>query len=255
MGRIHYKLKKRFYRLKAFRRKGFGVHSPFAFHLIVNVIEAKLSYYAFGQLLPYRKIVMNALKSKIEVSDIGRDLANKYKEEIQNIKASESLDRLLFRLMNFWQPKRSAYFGDGVGFSLAYMAKLDSRNDISWLGRGDVFREYSDDLLKNYIGIKNYKSVNFSNILAKEPEFDFFVFSENTSEEILSDFICNSERILTTNCMIIIQNPHRNDAINLFWNQMKTGELNSVSLDLFHMGILILRHGMQKQDYVRKYRF
>lgn len=255
MGRIHYKLKKRFYRLKAFRRKGFGVHSPFTFHLIVNVIEAKLSYYAFGQLFPCRKIVVKALKSKNQASDIGKDLAKKYKEEIQNIKSSESLDRLLFRLMNFWRPKKSAYFGDGVGLSIAYMAKLDSRNDILWLGRGDVFREYSDDLFKNVIGIKNYKSVNFSNILKEKPEFDFLVFSENTSEEILSDFVCNSKRILTTNCMIIIQNPHRNDTINIFWNKMKKAEQNYVSLDLFHMGILILREGLQKQDYVRKYRF
>lgn len=255
MGRIHYKLKKRLYRLKAFRRKGFGVHSPFIFHLIVNVIEAKLSYYAFGQLFPYRKIVVNALKSKIEVRDIGKDLAKKYKEEIQNIKSSESLDRLLFRLMNFWRPKKSAYFGDGVGFSLAYMAKLDSRNEVLWLDRGEVFGEYSDDLFQNYMGIKNYKSVSYSNILEEKPDFDFLVFSENTSEEILSGFVNNSERMLANNCMIVIQNPHSNDAVNLFWNQMKKAELISVSLDLFHMGILILREGMQKQDYVRKYRF
>ncbi|MFA9370612.1 MAG: hypothetical protein ACERIH_02795 [Labilibaculum antarcticum] len=255
MGRIHYKLKKRFYRLKAFRRKGFGVHSPFTFHLIVNVIEAKLSYYAFGQLFPYRKIIVNALKSKMELDDIDKDLVKKYKEEIQIIKSSEAHDRLLFRLMNFARPKRSAYFGDGVGLSIAYMAKLDSRNEVSCLGRGDVFREYSDDIFQNYMGINNYKSLDYNSILEKKPDFDFLVFSENTSEKILSDFVCNSERILAKNGMIVIQHPHRNDSIHRFWNQMKKAERISVSLDLFHMGILILREGMQKQDYVRKYRF
>jgi hypothetical protein len=255
MGRIHYKLKKRLYRLKASRRKGFGVHSPFTFHLIVNVIEAKLIYYAFGQLFPYRKIVVNALKSKVNDGDVIKDLAKRYKEEIQNIKSTEALDRLLFRLMNFWKAKKSAYFGDGVGFSMAYMAKLDSRNDVSWFDRGEVFKEYSDDLFQNYMGIKNYKTVNYGNILEDKPDFDFLVFSENTSDEIISDFVDNSERLLAKNCMIVIQNPHKNDAINLFWKQLKKLERVSVSLDLFHMGILISRDGMQKQDYVRKYRF
>lgn len=255
MGRIHYKLKKRLYRLKAFRRKGFGVHSPFVFHMIVNVIEAKLSYYAFGQLFPYRKIVVNALKSKIEEGDVSKGLVKKYKEEIQNIKSSESLDRLLFRLMNFWRSKKAAYYGDGLGFSMVYMAKLDSRNYISWMGRVDVFGEYSDDLFQNYMGIKNYKRVSHNNILEEKPNFDFVVFSENTREEILSDFVGSCERLLAKDCMIVVQNPHKSDAINLFWRQMKKAERVAVSLDLFHMGILISRDGMQKQDYVRKYRF
>ncbi|WP_461632923.1 hypothetical protein [Labilibaculum euxinus] len=255
MGRIRYKLKKRLYRLKAFRRKGFGIHSPFTFHLIVNVIEAKLSYYAFGQLFPYRKIIVNALKSKLEDGEISKDLAKKYKEEIQIIKSTEVLDRLLFRLMNFWHAEKSAYFGEGIGFTLAYMAKLDSRNSVACLDRGGVLSEYSDDIFRNYMGIQNYKSFNYNEILKQNPKYDFLVFSENTRKEILSDFILNYELLLADNCMIVIQNPHKNDTISLFWKQMKKLERISVSLDLFHLGILISKDGMQKQDYVRKYRF
>ncbi|MBL4559460.1 MAG: hypothetical protein COC06_04720 [Bacteroidales bacterium] len=255
MGRIQYQLKKRLYRLKAYRRKGFGVHSPFTFHLIANVIEAKLQYYAFAQLFPYRKIVVKALKSKIKDADFDKSLVKRYKEEVQNLESSESVDRLIFRLMNFWNPKTPAYFGDGIGFTMSYMAKVDSRINVSCLGRGELFSEYSDDLFKNYLGIQNYKSLNYSDIHKINQVFDFLVFSENTSAEILSDFIQNNERLLTKNYMLIIQNPHKNESIKLFWNELKKVEGITVSLDLFHMGILISRDGMQKQNYVRKYRF
>ncbi|PKQ65452.1 hypothetical protein BZG02_00140 [Labilibaculum filiforme] len=255
MGRIHYKLKKRLYRLKAFRRKGFGVHSPFTFHLIVNVIEAKLTYYAFGQLFPYRKIIANALKNKLENNEVEKSLIKKYKEEIQIVKSTEGLDRLLFRLMNFWQAKKAAYCGGGIGLSIVYMAKLDSRKEIACLDRGDVFATYSDDLFQNYMEFRNLKNFDYQEILKENPNFDFLVFSENTSSEILSDFLQNYEHLLAGKCMVVVQNPHKNDAINQFWRQMKKLERISVSLDLFYLGILISREGMQKQDYVRKHRF
>lgn len=255
MGRIKYQLKKRLYRLKAYRRKGFGVHSPFTYHLIANVIEAKLHYYAFTQLSPYRKIVVKALKSKLKEDHFDKSLAKRYKEEVQHIESSDSIDRLIFRLMIFWNAKLPAYFGSGVGFEMSYMAKADSRVNVSWFVRGELFSEYSDDLFRNYLGIQNYKSLNYDDIEKANQVFDFLVFSKNTSSKVLLYFLENYECILCKRCMIIIQNLHENESIKLFWNQLKKLERISVSLDLFHMGILISRDGMQKQDYVRKYRF
>jgi hypothetical protein len=48
---------------------------------------------------------------------------------------------------------------------------------------------------------------------------------------------------------------HKTQALLNFWKRLKADQLFKVSLDLFYVGILVARDGMQKQDYVRKYRF
>jgi len=255
MGRIHYQLKKRLYRLKAYRRKGFGVHSPFVFHLITNVIEVKLAYYAFHELSAYRKKVLSILKTELKNKISEKVVAAKYTNEMQFVKSSEAMDRLQFRLLNFWHSKQAAYFGSGIGFSLSYLAKVDSRVNISWFDRGEYFTRNSDELLKNQLGIRNYQEVEYESFSTENSEFDFVVFSANTNPLVLDDMIKNKHRFLNRKCMVLVQNPHKNETIELFWKKMKQAEDFSVSLDLFHLGILIAREGMFKQDYVRKYRF
>ncbi|WP_372750921.1 hypothetical protein [Labilibaculum sp.] len=255
MGRIHYQLKKRIYRLKAYRRKGFGVHSPFTFHLISNVIEAKLQYYAFAVLSPYRKVVANGLKVKMKEKVVEKELVKRFKEEIHVMESSEALDRLQFRLHNFWPTKKPAYFGGGIGFSMLYMAKIDSRIDVTCLGREAIFSKHINNIYKSDVGVTNYKDVDYYSLVRQKPAFDFLVFSERTSSDILTDFLNNIDLLVDEECMILVQNPHRNENLAFFWKQLKQLERFSVSLDLFHLGILIARKGMQKQDYVRKYRF
>lgn len=255
MGRIHYQLKKRLYRLKAFRRKGFGIHSPYVFHLVTNVIEAKLNYYVFGKLLPYRKKAFEYLKSDMLTKSVKKEEESKIKREYSFIKSSESLDRLLFRLMNSWKPKEALYVGDTVGFSLAYMCKLDSRKSISWLGRSDFFRTASARLLNQEFGIENYHDVSIEKALNDSIKYDLVLVAPESNKTSLIQFIDNCQQILSDDCMLIVQNPHENEGVNFLWNKLKNSDKFTVSLDLFYMGILISREGMQKQNYVRKYRF
>ncbi|NDV82284.1 hypothetical protein [Bacteroides sp. 51] len=72
--------------LKRFRyRCGYGVHSPFAFDFITNVIYEKAAYYAYGEI-----------ENSAHVSQAGS-----VKRESSH---SKKVNRLLFRLVNRVQP-------------------------------------------------------------------------------------------------------------------------------------------------------
>lgn len=255
MGRIPYQLKKRLYRLKGYRRKAYGIRSSFTSDLIINVIEAKLHFYAFSKLMPYRKMFENRLRESLGNGSLNEDSKRKYKEEIHLIKNSESIDRLQFRLMNFWHAKKPAYFGAGLGLSLAYLTKFDSRILVSWIDRGVEFRSKSNDLFRNELRIKNFEEKQYSNLLEEIEKLDFVVLSTNTNSTILLDILEDRQELFSENCMFLVQYPHQNKDIELFYERMKESKFISLSLDLFYLGILVAKDNLAKQDYVRKYRF
>lgn len=79
-------LKQTYIWLKRFRyRCGYGVHSPFAFNFITNVIYERGCYYAYQEL---------------ERNQVGQDCA----PAAQTGKHLRKVHRLLFRLVNYMQP-------------------------------------------------------------------------------------------------------------------------------------------------------
>lgn len=79
-------LKRPFIWLRRFRhRRGYGVHSPFAFNFITNVIYERTPYYKYGELLVSQK-------EQARQKDCGWDY------ETGKVK------RLLFRVVNYCQP-------------------------------------------------------------------------------------------------------------------------------------------------------
>lgn len=77
------------------KRKGYGVHSPFAYDFIRTVLNEKGMYYAYDELKPLRKGA-KAL-------------------------SSQTVDKLLFRLANFLQPPYAIKVGEGGSLSLNYI--------------------------------------------------------------------------------------------------------------------------------------
>ena len=112
------------YLLKARHRKGFGVHSPFVFHLLNYVIFEKLPFYAYVQIEQVRNILLKD-KTIVELTDFGTGKKNE--SSVADI-ARKSLEtpkfgQLLFRLVNYFQPKNIIELGTSLGISTMYLAK------------------------------------------------------------------------------------------------------------------------------------
>ena len=93
---IPVKYKRPFVWLRRFRNRcGYGIHSPFAFHLITDVINEKLPYYDYSDL--------HNLERRLCRED-GRKLLPKNE--------SIKLRRLLYRLVNYVHPKYIVFAGE-----------------------------------------------------------------------------------------------------------------------------------------------
>lgn len=246
MPRIKYLLKKRFTRLISKHYRGFGIHSPYTFHLVRNVIEPKIHYYPFHKLDRQCKKMLSILKEKLNHETLCEDERLWFRTEYAHLKGSTKFHRLLFRLLNFTNPKKVAFIGDDSGLNLTFLAKVDSRRKVHCLGSQVFARNFSDSILSDY-GISN---VAFSSLKTEANQnFDFVQISRTISDTVLFEFENNLDRYLNTECFLIVEDISKQAGMRLLWERLKKQDRFSVSLDLFDVGILFARRGMKKQDH------
>lgn len=88
-------------------RRGFGIHSPWAYDMITNVIEEKLPYYAYDDLYDYWEKAPDYLPQY-----------------------DENIDQMLFRLVNALQPRFILEIGTGAGVSTGYLAAVSRKTPV-----------------------------------------------------------------------------------------------------------------------------
>jgi len=92
---------------KFLTRHGFGVHSPWAYDFIVNVIGESRPYYAYDDLYDF------------------------WQETPQELpQFSQREDELLFRVVNSINPSLSVEVGTGSGLSTAYIASVSKKSKV-----------------------------------------------------------------------------------------------------------------------------
>lgn len=90
------------YYKKSRYRKGYGVHSPFAFYLITRIFEEKYPYYAYA-----------------EIEELRARLKKAERRDCLPVKEAQ----LLFRLLNYVQPYALAEFGRSDGMTTRYIER------------------------------------------------------------------------------------------------------------------------------------
>ncbi|NOU59424.1 hypothetical protein [Marinifilum caeruleilacunae] len=248
MSDIRYQLKKRLFRLKTSRRRRWKRRSAFARDLFRNVLDAKLHYYAFGELQKTRQLAIKLLKSSCKSPAVSHQRANDLKEEILNLKRGKDTDRLVFRLMNHFKSTNPIFIGSGLSYSKAYMAKVDSRLTINCIGDCLKNEEINSEIFNHQLGIKNIKIASFRDIT----NADFVVISNLVAQEDILFFTEKYEKILGSKCTIVLLNMRKNSELMQLWRQLQTNQEFKICIDMFSAGILIADQDLQKQEYIRK---
>lgn len=198
-------LKKTWIWLCRFRnRKGYGVHSPFAYNLIRNVINEKGEYYAYADLKPLRKNARSLSPLKV--------------------------DKLLFRLANFFQPSTAIQVGTGGALSLKYvqagckrthcMAMPDTRSLVShWKEQAALQKS--------------------------EPLGLLYICETDDFQEIFESAL----PFVDEHTLIIVDNPYAGKARRQWWHELENDSRVGLTFDLYELGIVLFDFTYYKQHY------
>jgi len=247
------------YKLFAPHRKGFGVHSPFVFHLVSRVFTRE-----DDENLKDIKVWRNELSAnhhKLTTADlgagsivhIGKD--RKISRIVRNSSISHKFGRILYALVNEFKPAIIIELGTGIGISTAYLAKACPESHVISV-EGD--RGKMDFAIKSIelLGLKNvsFRNGSFKDVLPgliRDSVQPLLVFIDGDhSYKGTMEYFTEIITSVNSETVIIFDDIRWSPDMEKAWNEIRQYQEVKISVDLFFMGIVFFREGVFKQDFV-----
>lgn len=252
------------YIFTAKHKRGHGIHSPFVFDLIVNVIgEKKAQYYAYPSINSLR-YQLSKSNISLNVMDLGAG-SLKLKKEKRQIKEilntsciKTKYGKLLFRLVNRFQPETILEFGTCLGLSALFMAAPSSKAMVYTI---EGCPELSKIAKQNFelLRIKNIKIItgDFDNILPrvleKSKQLDFVFFDGNHKQEATIDYFEQCLSMANENSIFVFDDIYWSAGMEAAWKAIKEYPEVTVTVDLFFMGLVFFKKSLSKQNFVVRF--
>lgn len=236
-----------------------GVHSPFVYDLIDNVIydfDAKTEY------LPIEQIRQQLLQSssKVTVIDLGagshinKNQVKEVRTIAKNALKPPRLAQLIFRLAVHLQPKNLIELGTCLGVTSLY---LHQANPLAKLTTIEGCREIADVAAKNF-AISETKNIsllvgNFDavlpEVLEKEQQIDFVFIDGNHTEEATLRYFNWILPKAYDKTVIIFDDIYWSKGMKSAWKKIKQHPQVSVTVDLFWIGLVFFKKDQVKENF------
>ena len=250
------------YLVKARHRKGHGIHSPYVFEMVTKVFFDKTKYADYDLFINIRKKLSDC-DTKLQVETLGAKSGffNTDERMVHDLVRISSVKpkfgKLLYRLVKYYRPSTIVELGTSIGLSTIYLAKGNPEAKVITAEGSSALCEFAK---------KTFLENKFTNILVKQGMFDDFL--DELSEEIFKSVVVfidgnhqyNSilhyfnffaERM--TEGIIVLDDIHWSRGMNRAWREITRRESSQACIDLFGMGIVILRQGITRQNYTIKF--
>ena len=252
------------YQLKALNGKGHGTHSPFVYSFIREVINDKRKFYAYTGIEYLRRQLLDD-KKLITVEDFGAgSKLNKTKERTIAAIAYSSLkpkkySQLLFRMVNYYQPKTIIELGTSLGITTSYLASGNTNAAVyTFEGSSSV----ADKARENFTTLKleniHLTEGNFDDTLkAKLEEINSVDFSFIDGNHRYEPTINYFEQLLaksSDNSIIILDDIHWSKEMESAWHYVQNHPEVMTTVDLFFIGIVFIRKEFKtRQEFVIRF--
>ena len=247
------------YLWKASNGHGHGVHSPFVFAFIKNVLNTKSKGPSIDAIELYRQRLLNNQK-EINILDLGAGAdpkGNKSRTIAQIAKGAlkpKKYSSLLSRIVKYYQPSQVLEMGTSLGITTCYLAHgVPNASVVTMEGAPTVAHE----------ALTTFKNLGFQNIQLIEGNFDqslpnylqsvstigiAYVDGNHRYEPTMQYF----NLLLTKSdehSIFIFDDIHWSSEMEKAWAEIKADARVSLTIDLFYIGIVFLRKEQKEQEH------
>ncbi|MGM0531740.1 MAG: O-methyltransferase [Bacteroidota bacterium] len=245
--------------------KGYGLHSPFIFQLYRKVISKRDDEVLKG-IKKFRKYLMRS-KTLVDCCEFDPGAGSKYRQKqtyvklnklIRNSSVPHKYGKVLYYLVNNFQPSNILELGTSVGISTLYLALAWEKTKVWSIEASRGKLSIARDNLQT-LGITNVYLYNgwfdrqLTRVLDHMPSVDMVFIDgdhkmQNTLNyfELILDFVHNDT-------VIVIDDIHWSSDMESAWEEIRYYENVRVSVDLFRMGILFFRKELSPETFKIRY--
>ncbi|MEO5910783.1 MAG: class I SAM-dependent methyltransferase [Pelobium sp.] len=240
-----------------------GVHSPFVYRLVDNVI------YDFKDKSEYQKI--ENLREKlirddryITITDLGAGslVGNQKQKQIKflakNALKPKKLSQLLYRFAKEFQPSNIIELGTCLGITTSYLATaVPNAKIITMEGcpqTAGVAKANFDQLSLNKVDLKigNFDEL-LPNVIKEEEQLDFIFIDGNHRKDATLNYFNWCLPKIHEKSVMIFDDIYWSSGMKEAWREIKQHPQVSVTIDLFWIGLVFFKKDQVKEHFRIKF--
>jgi len=239
------------YYLQSSNGKGHGVHSPFVFEFITQVLNDRRNFYAYDKIEAVRRALLNDQRI-LTIEDFGAG-SRVVKNNTRTVKAiahsslkPKKFSQLLFRMVDHYQPGNILELGTSLGITTSYLASANpAAKVITMEGAAAVAGVAKENFAKNHLSNVELVQGNFDDtlpgVINAIPTIDFAFLDGNHRYQPTIDYFQQVLQKSNDNTIIILDDIHWSKEMEDAWHWVQQHPQVTMSIDLFFIGIVLLK--------------
>ena len=231
-----------------------NIRNPFVEEAVTNILKDDHQFYMFSVIESLRSQMLLSSES-IYVDDLGTGLSGerKIKSIAANSLKNAQQAQLLFRLVNHLQPKTILELGTSLGITTLYLSKVNENTQVLTLEGSTEIAEIAEANFKklkasNVQVVRGNIDNTLTEVLAKLSPLDFCFMDGNHREAPTLRYFNMVAEKSSDHAIIVLDDIHWSAEMSSAWQQIQMHSKVSVSIDLYHMGIVFLNPTLQKEN-------
>ncbi len=249
------------YYLTASNRKGHGIHSPFVFDFISNVLNDQKDYPEYERVEKLRSRLLRD-KTSLHIQDLGAGSSVSKTNQrtiasiVQFAAKPKKFAQLLFRMVKKYQLKTILELGTSLGISSAYLslAKIDSKVTTM-----EGAKEVADMARENFtsLGLQNISIIEgdfdqtLSSVLSPLSSVDFAFIDGNHRREPTERYFQQLLSKTNNDSILILDDIHWSREMEEAWETIKKHPSVRCTIDLFFIGIVFFREEFREKQHFK----
>lgn len=223
--------------LKRYRKsKGFGIHSPFAFSFVLNVLREQAAYYAYADIEARRN----------EARRVKRLLGVRKPKMISGKSA-----RMMFRVANYFNPAKVLQLGSNFGVS-AFSTLRVSRRSRMWLSGDGNGQDVALVLLQNLIDRIDVSRASqdaiaaYAEALGDERPYVVVNRVDGEEAEAVGQWL---SALAEREAVVVVRNLQRDDIVAGLWTRLLSSLTYGMTFSNGKMGIAVIERKLPRQNF------
>ncbi len=252
------------YYITASSGKGHGIHSPFVFDFITNVLNDNRNFYCYKTIeLLRKKLKQNDTVLTIEDFGAGTHTKQFRQRSVSSVAGSAlkapKFGQLLFRMVNHYQPSTILELGTSLGITTSYLACANFNANVITLEGAPAIASIAEanfdrQRLQNIQLVTGNFNSTLPDVVKNLSIIDFAFVDGNHRREPTLNYFYQLLQKSNDQSIFIFDDIHWSPDMEEAWQVIRSHSAVTLSIDLFFIGVIFFRkENKAKQHFVIRF--